>query len=96
MIKSFRGKGIEDIYNGEISRYALKIPLELHNKIRRLLDQINAAHNIADLRIPPGNNLEALHGDLLHFWSIRVNRQYRIMFQWESGNAYEVEVLDYH
>ena len=57
---------------------------------------IDAAQRVNDLRVPPGNRLEALHGDLAGKFSIRINDQYRICFRWESGNAYEVEIVDYH
>jgi len=62
----------------------------------RKLDVLNAAHSLTDLREPPGNRLEALKGDRLGFYSIRVNDQWRIVFSWESNNAYEVELVDYH
>jgi proteic killer suppression protein len=57
---------------------------------------INNAQDIADLRIPPANRLEKLAGRLKDFYSIRINDQWRIIFKWQSGNAYEVEIVDYH
>ena len=63
---------------------------------RRKLRMLNAARNITDLRVPPGNRLEALKGNLLGYHSIRINLQWRIIFRWESGNCHEVEIVDYH
>lgn len=57
---------------------------------------INNSIDINDLRIPPANRLEKLKGDLKEFYSIRINNQWRIIFRWENGNAFEVEILDYH
>lgn len=57
---------------------------------------INNSQDIADLRIPPANRLEKLVGRLKDFHSIRINDQWRIIFKWQSGNAYEVEIVDYH
>ena len=57
---------------------------------------INAAHDVLDLRSPPGNRLETLQGDLAGMFSIRVNDQWRIVFRWQDGNAYEVRLADYH
>ena len=57
---------------------------------------INNSQDVNDLQIPPGNRLEKLSGDLEGFWSIRINKQWRIIFQWESGNAEEVKIIDYH
>ena len=76
MIRSFASKAAQDIYDGVNSRYARKIQSELHEKIRRLFDQINAAITIDTLRIPPGNRLKKLDCDLYGFWSLRVNDQF--------------------
>jgi len=96
MIKSFADKFTRDIYDGTESRYSRKLHPALHDKAQRLLDQINAAPSIEFLRIPPGNRLEKLSGDLSEFWSLRINVQWRIIFHWEGDNAYEVRVIDYH
>ena len=63
---------------------------------RRKLRMLNAAREINDLRVPPGNRLEALKGDLKGYHSIRINQQWRIIFKWEAGNCQEVEIVDYH
>lgn len=62
----------------------------------RKLDIINAAATIEDLRSPPGNRLEQLNGDLEGFHSIRINQQWRLVFQWKNGRAEEVQIIDYH
>lgn len=62
----------------------------------RKLDMLNAASNINDLRVPPGNRLEALRGELRGYHSIRINDQWRVVFRWEDGHAYEVRIADYH
>lgn len=96
MIKSFTDKATQSIYDGVKSRYARRISKELHPKICRLLDQINAAPTVDMLKIPPSNRLEKLKGDLKGFWSLRANNQWRIIFKWENSDAYEVRVMDYH
>ncbi|KAF0143504.1 MAG: proteic killer suppression protein [Nitrospirae bacterium] len=96
MIRTFASKTARDIYDGINSRYARKIPSELHGKIQRLLDQINAVIEVETLRIPPSNHLEKLSGKLKDFWSIRINDQWRIIFRWEKGDAIDVDIIDYH
>lgn len=96
MILGFSNKETTDIFNGESSRHTRKIPLNLQDKARRLLDQINAAYELKDLRSPPGNRLEALKGDLKGKWSIRINDQWRIIFEWQESNALQVGIVDYH
>ena len=96
MIKQFAGKVTTDIYHGSNSKYARKIPKELHPKARRLLDQLNASPTLEFLRIPPGNRLEKMSGDLEGFWSVRINDQWRIVFKWIDNDAYDVKITDYH
>ena len=96
MIKNLIGKITQDIYNGTNSRHSRCIPKELHDKICRLLDQINAITKVETLRVPPSNNLEKLKGDLSDYWSLRINKQWRIIFKWETNDAYDVEIVDYH
>lgn len=93
MIKSFECKETEKIWHGNQSR---KLPSNIQNVARRKLRMINNAQNINDLRIPPANHLEKLSGNLEGFHSIRINKQWRIIFRWESDNAFEVEIIDYH
>ena len=96
MIKSFSSKVAKDIYKGTNSRHSRSLRKELHNKAYRLLDQINAISLIETLKIPPSNHLEKLRGNLKDFWSIRINKQWRIIFRWNNGNAEEVDIIDYH
>ena len=93
MIKSFGDKETEKVWNGTRSK---KLPLEAQNIGRRKLRMINNAVDINDLRIPPANRLEKLSGSLKGFHSIRINRQWRIIFEWNNGNGFEVEICDYH
>ncbi|MEM6264937.1 MAG: type II toxin-antitoxin system RelE/ParE family toxin [Bacteroidota bacterium] len=93
MIESFNSKETEKIWNGETSR---KLPQDMQRVARRKLRMLNAAVKITDLRIPPGNRLEVLKGDLAGYHSIRINQQWRIIFQWDNGNCYQVEIIDYH
>jgi proteic killer suppression protein len=93
MIISFGSKDTERIWDGIRVK---KIPLEIQNIGRRKLRMLNNAQNINDLRVPPSNRLEKLIGNLNGFYSIRINRQWRIIFKWDSGNASEVEITDYH
>ncbi len=96
MIRTIGNVTTQDIFDGENSKAARKLPRELHGKARRLLDLINSAIRIDDLRIPPGNRLEALKGDFKGFHSIRINDQWRIVFKWFGGHADEVQIVDYH
>jgi proteic killer suppression protein len=96
MIKSFGSKTAEHIFDGMDSKHSRKLQSELHPKAIRLLDQINAITKIETLRVPPSNNLEKLIGKYKDYWSIRINQQWRIIFQWTDGDAYEVDIVDYH
>lgn len=96
MIRSIADKTTQDIFDGINSKASRYLPLELHSKAGRLLDLINAAANTNDLRVPPGNRLEALKGDKRGFYSVRINDQWRIVFRWLEGDAEDVQVVDYH
>ncbi|MBI1860460.1 MAG: type II toxin-antitoxin system RelE/ParE family toxin [Deltaproteobacteria bacterium] len=96
MIKSIKSKTTQDIFDGLNSKEARKLPGELHKKAWRLLDLMNGASRLEDLKIPPGNRLEALSGNLKGFHSVRINDQWRIVFRWKDGNAEDVEIVDYH
>ena len=97
MIQSFRNKGTEDIFNGKNTKNAGKIcPQFLWKIASRKLDQIDSIHFLEELRIPPGNNLEALSGDRIGENSIRINDQYRICFKWATNGPYQLEITDYH
>lgn len=93
MILSFGSKETEQIWNGIRVK---KMPIEIQNVGRRKLRMLNNSQDISDLRIPPSNRLEKLGGELNGFHSIRINKQWRIIFMWNNGNASQVEVMDYH
>jgi proteic killer suppression protein len=93
MIRSFGSKETESIWNGvRVS----KLPLDIQSTGRRKLRMLNNSQDIQDLRIPPSNRLEKLSGNLKDFYSIRINKQWSIVFKWSNGNAYEVRIIDYH
>lgn len=96
MIRNFKSKLAEDIYHGVNSRYSRKLSKPLHAKAQRLLDQLNVITAVDTLRIPPSNNLEKLTGNLKDYWSIRINKQWRITFAWKNGDACDVDITDYH
>jgi len=96
MIMSFGNAGTEDIFHGVQSKDVAKFPPEIQRTAKRKLTSINAAVRLDDLKVPPGNKLEALAGDLKGKHSIRINDQWRIVFRWESGKVYEVCIVDYH
>lgn len=93
MIKSFADKSTQDLFDREKVR---KLPPEILKTAYRKLLIIDAAENLEDLKIPPGNKLEKLSGDLQGKYSIRINDQWRIVFNWSNNNAFEVEIIDYH
>jgi len=93
MIKSFRNKETEKIFNRHFSK---KIPSDIQHQARRKLVMIDAAPELIAIRIPPGNRLEALKGDRKGQHSIRINDQWRICFRFIDGDAYDVEITDYH
>ena len=93
MIISFGNAETEKVWNGERVK---KLPIEIQNIGRRKLRMLNNSVNLTDLRIPPSNWLEKLSGKLNIFYSISINDKLRIIFQWNAGNAFEVEVIDYH
>jgi proteic killer suppression protein len=92
MIKGFKCKDTEALFNDRrVQRFN-----NIENPARRKLMYLNRARTLHDLRVPPGNELEALRGDRAEQYSIRINRQWRICFTWEEGDAYGVEIVDYH
>ena len=93
MIKSFKCKHTAAIFLGhEVKKFSREIQLIAYRKLM----QLEAATTVDFLRVPPGNRLEKLTGNLQGRWSIRVNQQFRLCFKFEDGNAYEVEIVDYH
>lgn len=96
MIVSFRDKGTSDLYHGRQTSRVRRFPSNIQRIALRKLDVLNAAHQLQDLREPPGNRLEALKGDLTGYHSIRVNNQWRIIFEWKEGRVANVALVDYH
>ena len=92
MIQSFRSKETERLH----LRQRVKQFRAIERVAQRKLAQLNAATELRDLAAPPGNRLEALHGERRGQHSIRINDQWRICFVWREGNAYDVEIVDYH
>jgi proteic killer suppression protein len=93
MIKSFRDAETEKVFNRQFSR---RLPHDIQAVALRKLRMLTNAHDVVDLRSPPGNRLEQLGGDRTGQYSIRVNDQWRICFVWQGGDAHEVEICDYH
>ena len=93
MIRGFAGRDTELVWKGIRSR---RLPDEVQRIGLRKLELLDAAETVDDLRVPPGNRLEALKGGRKGYWSIRINGQWRIIFKWEDGYAENVEIIDYH
>ncbi|MDX2090561.1 MAG: type II toxin-antitoxin system RelE/ParE family toxin [Kofleriaceae bacterium] len=96
MIESFGNALAEDLYLDRRSRAVRAFPPDLHRAARRKLLYLHDAAELSDLRVPPGNRLEALKGRWRGYHSIRINDQWRVVFRWISGNAHDVAVVDYH
>jgi proteic killer suppression protein len=93
MIRGFRGTDTKRIFERDKPR---RLPASIVRRAQRKLAVLDAAESLEDLRVPPGNRLEPLKGDREGQYSIRINRQYRLCFVWSEGDAYEVEIADYH
>ncbi len=96
MVASFGDKVTEAIFHGTPIRLIKRFPADVRDRAIRKLDMLNAARDVADLHLSPGNHLEELKGDLKGFHSIRVNDQWRLVFRWEEAQAYQVRLIDYH
>ncbi|MHB0879112.1 MAG: type II toxin-antitoxin system RelE/ParE family toxin [Anaerolineae bacterium] len=96
MIRSFGDPATEDLYHGRQTSRVRCFPPAIVASALRKLDMLDAAGELVDLRVPPGNHLEALKGDLDGLYSIRINDRWRIVFRWESGGADRVSISDYH
>ena len=93
MIRSFRDKETEKIFNRQRSR---KLPSDIQKITLRKLRMLNRSQSLQDLRVPPSNRLEKLSGDRQYQYSVRINKQWRICFIWQNSDAYNVEIVDYH
>jgi proteic killer suppression protein len=97
MIKSFKNNGTEDVFNGKNTKDARRLcPKDVWKIATRKLDQLDSVIKLDELKIPPGNMLEALKGDRNGEYSIRINNQYRICFRWSESGPDLVEITDYH
>ncbi len=97
MIRSFRNQDTGDVFDGDNTRVARNAcPPELWPVAARKLDQLDSVTSLAELKVPPGNRLEALSGDRAGQYSIRINDQYRVCFIWTDAGPDQVEIVDYH
>ncbi len=96
MIESFGNALAEDLFDDKHTRATRAFPPELRRAARRKLLYLHDAAELKDLRVPPGNRLEALKGRYRGLYSIRINDQWRVVFRWANGNAFDVQVIDYH
>ena len=96
MILTFGNRATSDLFNGISTSRVRRLPTQIIDSALYKLDILNAAHALKDLQSPPGNRLEALRGDYAGFHSIRINNQWRIIFQWQDGNVHDVQIIDYH
>jgi proteic killer suppression protein len=96
MINSFASQLTEDIFYDRKTKETRKFPAELYRVARRKLLYLYEAESLTDLKVPPNNRLEALKGDLKGYYSIRINKQWRIVFKWSSRAAIDVRIIDYH
>lgn len=96
MIAAFGDRATEALFHGRSGKPVKRIPSDIRRVAIRKLDMLAAAHELRDLRAPPGNRLEVLKGELKGKHSIRINNQWRIVFRWEAGDAHGVSVVDYH
>ena len=96
MIVSFGNQLAEDIFEDRVTKSTRKLPPELYRVARRKLLYLHDADVLTDLKVPPGNRLEALKGKLKGFYSIRINDQWRVIFKWQGNSSFEVSIIDYH
>jgi proteic killer suppression protein len=96
VIRTLADDTTRDIWNGVNSKAARRIPRELWPSVRRKLDQLDAVTTLDDLKVPPGNRLHPLGRDMRGLHAVRVNDQYRIVFRFEGGDAFDVRCTDYH
>jgi toxin HigB-1 len=96
VIETFGNALAEDLFDDKRTKATRAFPPELRRAARRKLLYLHDAAELRDLRVPTGNRLEGLKGNWKGFHSIRVNDQWRVVFQWKNGNAFDVQVVDYH
>ena len=96
MIATFADSATAALFDGAPRKATKRIPPNIVAVAIRKLDMLDAARNLDDLRMPPGNRLESLRGDLRGLYSIRINDQWRVIFRWADGDAHDVRIVDYH
>ncbi|HNP65044.1 MAG TPA: type II toxin-antitoxin system RelE/ParE family toxin [Woeseiaceae bacterium] len=96
MIETFGNALAEDLFDDRRTKATRAFPPELFRAARRKLLYLHDAAELEDLRVPPGNRLEGLKGNWKGFQSIRINDQWRVVFRWEGGSAFDVQIVDYH
>lgn len=97
MVQTFKNQATQNIFNGEVTKQALKIcPRNIWKIASHKLDQLDSVFQLDELRVPPGNQLEALQRDRKGQYSIRINDQYRICFKWSESGPSDVEITDCH
>jgi proteic killer suppression protein len=96
VIETFGNALAEDLFDDRRTRATRAFPPDLRRIARRKLLYLHDAAELKDLRVPPGNRLESLRGELAGFHSIRINDQWRVVFRWQGGNASDVQIIDYH
>ncbi len=96
MIRSIKDKTTRDIFDGVNSKAARKVPSQVHQRARDLLDVLNATTRLETLNVPPSNRFHALKDDLKGFYSVSINNQWRIIFRWINEEAEDVQIVDYH
>ncbi len=93
MLKNFRSKDLEKFY---LTGKSKNIPSELQKRLLNKIEILDNTVDVEDLKVPPSNNLEKLLGNLKDYYSIRVNKQFRLIFRFENENAYDIDFIDYH
>jgi len=96
VIVSFGDKATEDLFHNRQTQRIRRYPPEILRPALQQLDMLNSSTDLKDMRSPPGNRLELLKGDLMGYYSVRINKRWRLVFQWRGTEAHEVRIVDYH
>jgi len=96
VIRNFGDDGTRDLWAGASNARVRRYPADIRERALRLLERLNAAGAVEDMRLPPANRLHKLADDLAGFWSVSVNKQWRVIFRWTDGGPADVRLLDYH
>jgi proteic killer suppression protein len=96
VIVSFGDKATEDLFHNRQTQRVRRYPPEILRPALQQLDMLNSSKDLKDMRSPPGNHLELLKGDLMGYYSVRINKRWRLVFKWQGAEAHEVQIVDYH